>query len=157
MGTGTTWTITTGISCSEMLSGTLAPSKYVCVFKVRFSRQRRTNMASMWNLKEKWYKWTYLKNRNRVTDVENSLDLWSPGSKGRRDKLGPRRERILVFTIPSFWSYLCVWQGKGQHWSMCIILMQDRFVQDIFSFFRNYVDSLHWKCLGCSIWGLRVL
>lgn len=52
---------------------------------------------------------------------------------------------------------VCVCQGKGQHWSMCIILMQGRFVQDVFSFFRNYVDSLHWRSLGCSIWGLRVL
>ena len=24
----------------------------------------------MWNL-EKWYKWSYLQNRNRATDVEN--------------------------------------------------------------------------------------
>ena len=26
----------------------------------------------MWNLKKKkWYKWTYLQNRNRLTDIEN--------------------------------------------------------------------------------------
>ena len=37
----------------------------------------------MWNLKG--YKWTYLQNRNRVTDVENKL--WLPGGKGGRDKL----------------------------------------------------------------------
>ena len=30
------------------------------------------NITYMWNLK-KWYKWTYLQNRNRVTDVENKL------------------------------------------------------------------------------------
>ena len=57
-----------------MLGGTLVPSEYVCVFKVRFSRQRRTDVASMWNLKKKKKKvQTYLQNRNRVTDVENSL------------------------------------------------------------------------------------
>ena len=33
----------------------------------------------MWNLK-KWYKWTYLQNRNRVTDVENKLIV----TRGRR-------------------------------------------------------------------------
>ena len=30
------------------------------------------DIAYMWNLKN-WYKWTYLQNRNRVTDVENNL------------------------------------------------------------------------------------
>ena len=28
------------------------------------------DIAYMWNLK-KWYRWTYLQNRNRVTDVKN--------------------------------------------------------------------------------------
>ena len=32
----------------------------------------------MWNLK-KWYKWTYLQNRNILTDLEN---VWSPKGKG---------------------------------------------------------------------------
>ena len=35
-----------------------------------FSRQIAYDSVSVWNLK-KWYKWTYLQNRNRVTDVEN--------------------------------------------------------------------------------------
>ena len=35
-------------------------------------RQISYDIAYMWNLK-KWYKWTYLQNRNRVTDVENKL------------------------------------------------------------------------------------
>ena len=30
------------------------------------------DFAYMWNLK-RWYKWTYVQNRNRVTDVENKL------------------------------------------------------------------------------------
>ena len=42
-------------------------------------------MANMWNLK-KWYKWTYLQNRNRVTDAENKL-MDTKGEK-RWDKLG---------------------------------------------------------------------
>ena len=28
------------------------------------------DITYMWNLK-KWYKWTYLQNRNRLTDIEN--------------------------------------------------------------------------------------
>ena len=32
------------------------------------------DIAYMWNLK-KWYKWTYLQNRNRVTDVKNKLTV----------------------------------------------------------------------------------
>ena len=35
----------------------------------------------MWNLK-KWYKWTYLQNRTRITDVENNLMI----TKGERGK-----------------------------------------------------------------------
>ena len=35
-------------------------------------KQTSYDIAYMWNLK-KWYKWTYLQNRNRVTDIENKL------------------------------------------------------------------------------------
>ena len=31
----------------------------------------------VWNLKKKWYKWTYL--QNRVTDGENKLMVTKPG------------------------------------------------------------------------------
>ena len=43
----------------------------------------------MWKLK-KWYKWTYLQDRNGVTDVESKLMVNGGGEKGwrRRDKLG---------------------------------------------------------------------
>ena len=34
------------------------------------SDRERQISYDMWNLK-KWYKWTYLQNRNRVTGVEN--------------------------------------------------------------------------------------
>ena len=37
-------------------------------------------IAYMWNLK-KWYKWTYLQNRNWVTDVENKI-MVTKGRKG---------------------------------------------------------------------------
>ena len=37
------------------------------------------DIAYMWNLK-KWYKWTYLQNRNRLTDVENKLMVTRGGS-----------------------------------------------------------------------------
>ena len=39
----------------------------------------------MWSLK-KWYKLTYVENRNRVTDVENKFMVTR--GKGGRDKLG---------------------------------------------------------------------
>ena len=35
-------------------------------------RQISYDIAYMWNLK-KGYKWTYLQNRNRVTDIENKF------------------------------------------------------------------------------------
>ena len=51
-------------------------------------RERQTSYDTtyMWNLK-KWYKWTYLQNRNRVTDVENKPMVARGGRRGR-DKLG---------------------------------------------------------------------
>ena len=35
-------------------------------------RQIPYDITYMWNLK-KWYKWTYLQSRNRLTDIENKL------------------------------------------------------------------------------------
>ena len=43
------------------------------------------DMTYMWNLK-RWYKWTYLQNRNRLTVVENKL-MVTKGEAGERDKL----------------------------------------------------------------------
>ena len=48
-------------------------------------RQISYDIAYMWNLKKKVYKWTYLQNQNRVTNAE--INLWLPGSKEGRDKL----------------------------------------------------------------------
>ena len=36
----------------------------------REKKQISYYITDMWNL-EKWYRWTYLQNRNRDTDVEN--------------------------------------------------------------------------------------
>ena len=48
-------------------------------------QQTPNDIAYMWNLK-KGYKWTYLQNRNRFTDVENKPTVIE--GKGGRDKLG---------------------------------------------------------------------
>ena len=37
---------------------------------------------------KKWYKWTYLQNRDKVTDVENILRVTKGERGGGRDKLG---------------------------------------------------------------------
>ena len=59
-----------------------------CYTKWRKSdRERQTscNLIYIWNLKQ-WYKWTYLQNRNRVTDVENKLTITKGEMQG--NKLG---------------------------------------------------------------------
>ena len=33
------------------------------------------DISYMWDVKKKWYQWSYLQNRNWVTDVENKLML----------------------------------------------------------------------------------
>ena len=45
------------------------------------------DIAYMWNLK-KWYKWTYLQNRNRLTDIGKKNKHGYQRGSGRRDKLG---------------------------------------------------------------------
>ena len=50
-------------------------------------RERQISyIAYMWNLKA-WYKWTYLQNKNRLTDIKNKL-MVTKGERGGRDKLG---------------------------------------------------------------------
>ena len=49
-------------------------------------RQISYDITYMWNLK-KWYKWTYLQNRNRLTDIENKL-MVTKGEGGGKDQLG---------------------------------------------------------------------
>ena len=44
-------------------------------------------IAYMWNLK-KWYKWTYLQNRNGLTDLENKPMVTKGEKWGGRAKLG---------------------------------------------------------------------
>ena len=39
-------------------------------------------LTNMWNLKKKWCKWTYVKNRNRLTDIENTFMV----TKGERQR-----------------------------------------------------------------------
>ena len=43
-------------------------------------RQISYDITYMWNQK-KWYKWTYLQNRNKLTDIENKLIEGKGGCK----------------------------------------------------------------------------
>ena len=60
--------------------------------KSDWERQISYDITYMWNLTKKWYKWTFLQNRNRLTDIENKHDyqrgkcecVWGGGE----DKLG---------------------------------------------------------------------
>ena len=59
-------------------------------------RQILYDIAYMPNLK-KWYKWTYLQNRNWVTDVENKL-MVTKGEEGD-DKLGDWIDTYMLLYI----------------------------------------------------------
>ena len=50
-------------------------------------RQISYDLTYMWNLK-RWYKQTYLQNRNRLTDTENKLIVTKEKRGAGRDKLG---------------------------------------------------------------------
>ena len=49
-------------------------------------RQISHDVTYIWNLNE-CYKWTYLQNRNRLTDIENQF-MATKGERKGRDKLG---------------------------------------------------------------------
>ena len=49
-------------------------------------RQTLSDITYTWNLK-KWYKWMYMQNKNRLTDIENELVL----TKGEREEEGQIR------------------------------------------------------------------
>ena len=55
-------------------------------------RQISYDITHMWNLK-KWYKWTYLQNRNRLPDIENKFLVTKRDSEG-----GEREIRSLEWT-----------------------------------------------------------
>ena len=46
-------------------------------------KQISHDITYMWNLKQ-WYKWTYLQNRNSLTDIDNKLMV----TKGERERGG---------------------------------------------------------------------
>ena len=60
---------------------------------------------------KKYYKWSYFKNRNRVTDVENKLMVAGGGEQGgeMRDKLGNWDWHVHTVRANSLQSYLPLW------------------------------------------------
>ena len=60
------------------------------VYHIKWSKldQDKYNIIYIGNVK-KWYKWTYLQNRNRLTDIENKFITIEEVSGGRdgREKL----------------------------------------------------------------------
>ena len=44
----------------------------VIIILIEVSQRQMYDITYMWNLK-KWYKWTYLQNRNRLRETENKL------------------------------------------------------------------------------------
>ena len=58
--------------------------KIIILSELSHTEKKNTDITHNWKLK-KWYKWTYIKNRNRDTDVENKHD--NQEGRGKRNKL----------------------------------------------------------------------
>ena len=51
----------------------------------------------MLNLRKKWYKWTYLQNRNRLTDLESELMVTQGGGGGGWGRVVRERDGLGVW------------------------------------------------------------
>ena len=67
--------------CSGIKMNEIKPSaatwmglEIILLSEVRRQRWIPYDFIYMWNLKE-WFRWAYLQNRNRLTDIENKLTL----------------------------------------------------------------------------------
>ena len=66
--------------------------------------------------KKKWYKWTYLQNRNSLTDLENELTIASEGEWGKEAGSLDRRVHTAIFKMDNQ-------QGPTiQHRELCSML-----------------------------------
>ena len=56
------------------LAATWMYLEIIILSEVKSDRERQISydITYMWNL-QKWYKWTHLQNRNRLTDLENQF------------------------------------------------------------------------------------
>ena len=73
------------------LAATWIDLEIIIVSEVSQTEKDKYHMISlyMWNLKKKRYKWTYLQNRNRPTDIDRENKLMvTKGERQGRDKLG---------------------------------------------------------------------
>ena len=70
----------------------------IILSEVKSDRERQIsyNITYMWSLKRK-YKWIYLQNRNRLTDIENKLTVTKGERKGGGIKI-IRRVDLLTYT-----------------------------------------------------------
>ena len=79
--------------------------------------QRKTNMWYCIYVESKqWYRWTYLQNRNRITDVKTNVQL--PRGKREMEKLGDWDWHIhtAIYKIDN------QWEPTVQHRELCFIL-----------------------------------
>ena len=66
-------------------------------------RQRNTNIISLiCRILQNWYKWIYLQNRNRLTDLENRL-IVTKGERGVGINKKQIDDKILLY---STWNYI---------------------------------------------------
>ena len=118
----------------------------------------------MWNLKKKWYKWTYLQNRNRLIDLENELngcrgEGW--GEEGMVREFGIKKYTLLylkqitnknlLYSTRNFAHVMWQpgWEGSlGEKGYMC---MYGR-VPSLFTWnYQNIVNQYNINCIPHTI------
>ena len=61
---------------------------YIHLSEVSQTEDKYCVISLICGIEKKWYKWPYLQNRNRLTDVENELMVTGGKGGGGRDRLG---------------------------------------------------------------------
>ena len=76
----------------------------------------------IWGILKKWYKWTYLQNRNRLTNIENKF-MATKGERWRSNKLGVWDCKVLLFSTRNYIQYLVIiYNGQEVEIYICVYI-----------------------------------
>ena len=71
-----------------LLAATCKHLENILNIMLKVSQRKKNRICYLYMEAKIWHKWTYLQNRNKLTDIENKLMVIKGESEARRDKSG---------------------------------------------------------------------